>query len=160
MTETTSDGTREGSGRDDGEGLESAGLWRRFIAALIEIILVPVLTLVLVVAFGVIEHAEDYADAWWLVHVLSLGVVSYLICNGYLLWRYGQTLGKRIMGIRIATTNGEKAPLWKLLCIRFPFFPLLYVLIGLLDVLFVFTRARRCIHDYAAGTIVVKASQG
>lgn len=68
------------------------------------------------------------------------------------------------MGIAIVTTStGESAPFWKLVCIRALFFPLLFTLISpvlallpIVDRGFVF-RNRRCVHDLAAGTSVVRA---
>ena len=76
------------------DGLLLAGRLRRLVATLIDAILVPSLTLVLVMIAGVVEDAEDYVDYWWIVWVLLLAVVSYLLLNGYGLWRRGQTLGQ------------------------------------------------------------------
>ena len=49
-----------------------AGRFRRLVATLIDAILVPSLTLVLVMIAGVVEDAEDYTDSWWLLWVLLL----------------------------------------------------------------------------------------
>lgn len=148
-----------------------AGRFRRLAATLIDAILVPSLTLFLVMVAGVVEDAEDYIDRWWIVWVFLLAVVSYLILNGYGLWRRGQTLGKMVTGIAIvhadSTLNPQArtlpAPLWKLICLRALFFPLLfavvvppYALLPLIDQLFVFGKQRRCLHDLVAGTIVVR----
>ncbi|MDH3643961.1 MAG: RDD family protein, partial [Gammaproteobacteria bacterium] len=134
-------------------------------------ILVPSLTLVLVMIAGVVEDAEDYTDRWWLLWVFLLAVVSYLILNGYGLWRRGQTLGKMALGITIVNSGGEAdggddltpAPLWKLICVRALFFPLLFVvvvpwytLLPLVDQLLIFGKRRRCLHDLVAGTVVVR----
>src|SRR5512147_944524 len=104
------------------DGLFLAGRLRRLVATLIDAILVPSLTLVLVMISGVVEDAEDYVDYWWIVWVLLLAVASYLLLNGYGLWRSGQTLGKRVMGVAIVAASpvgdGQysrtPAPLWKL----------------------------------------------
>ncbi len=56
------------------DGLVLAGRFRRLIATLIDAILVPSLTLVLVMIAGVVEDAEDYVDYWWIMWVLLLAV--------------------------------------------------------------------------------------
>jgi uncharacterized RDD family membrane protein YckC len=142
-----------------------AGRGRRLVATLIDALLVPALTLLLVMICGVVEHAEDYQNSMWIVNVLLLAVLSYLILNGYWLFTTGQTVGKRLMRIAIvATSTGERAAFWKLICIRAPFFAFLFLIIApplsllpLVDQLFVFSKSRRCVHDFAAGTSVVKA---
>lgn len=151
-----------------------ASRWRRLCATVIDVVLVPTLTIFLVMVTGVVEDAEDYINNLWMLWVLLLAVLSYLLLNGYGLWRNGQTLGKRMFGIQIidATKNeagdyiGTKAPLWKLICIRALFFPLLFItpipwlgLLPLVDQILVFSKPRRCLHDWAAGTVVVDVPQ-
>ena len=145
-----------------------AGRWRRLAATLIDMILVPTLTIILIMMADVLEDAEDYQTNAWMLWVLLLAIASYLILNGYTLLRRGQTLGKRLLGIAIVDAAGQTpAPVWKLICIRALFFPLLFlVLVGvaipplallpLVDQLFIFGKNRRCLHDYASGTVVVR----
>jgi len=160
-------------------GLYLAGRIRRLAATVIDATLVPLLTMVLVMVTDVMEDAEDYIDNWWMLHVLLLAVVSYLILNGYGLMRRGQTLGKRLLGIAIVVAtapvegsegvqyNFTPAPLWKLICIRALFFPLLYAavvpwiaLVPIVDQLLIFSKRRRCLHDLASGTVVVRLDPG
>lgn len=153
------------------DGFYLAGRFRRLVATLIDMTLVPSLTLVLVMISGVVEDAEDYTNRWWMLWVFVLAVVSYLLLNGYGLWQRGQTLGKKAMGIAIvpATGSGDgsysstPAPLWKLICLRALFFPLLFVVIipplaalPIIDQLFIFGKGRRCLHDLVSGTAVVR----
>ncbi len=146
-----------------------AGRFRRLLATLIDAVLVPALTLLLVLISGVVEDAADYSGDGWeqrmLMSVFALAVLSYLILHGYGLWRRGQTLGKQLLGIAIVqaprTDGGDyverPAPFWKLICIRALFFPLLFTVVpAILDHVFALTRTRRCLHDLAAGTIVVR----
>jgi uncharacterized RDD family membrane protein YckC len=141
-----------------------AGRGRRLVATLIDMVLVPALTVLLVMITGVMEDAEDYRDSMWMLNVFLLAVLSYLILNGYWLFTRGQTVGKRLMGVAIvASPSGERAAFWKLVCIRALFFPLLFVVISpvlallpIVDQGFVFRKNRRCVHDLAAGTSVVK----
>lgn len=144
----------------------AAGRLSRLLATLIDAVLVPSLTVLLVMMTDVVEDAEDYRNAWWILWVFLLAVASYLLLNGAMLFRRGQTLGKAIMRIAIVSAGtSERAPFWRLVCIRALFFPGLFllipplVLIPLADQLLIFRRARRCIHDYAAGTEVIRYSR-
>ncbi|HEX7035352.1 MAG TPA: RDD family protein [Pseudomonadales bacterium] len=146
------------------DALPLAGRGRRLAATVVDLILVPLATVVLVMLFDVVEDAEDYQSSAWIGWVLLLAVVSYLILNGWLLARRGQTLGKALFRIRIATADGGVPPLWKLVGIRALFFPLLYLLpvwpftlLPVADQATIFGRGRRCLHDFAAGTRVVRA---
>lgn len=161
--------------------LPLAGRFRRLVATLIDAILVPALSFVLVMIADVMEDPEDYANPGLMVlWIFLLAVVSYLILNGYTLWRRGQTLGKWALGIAIVAASGHipeggmtvddegksayvPAPLWKLICIRALFFPLLFLtvvpwitLLPILDQALIFGKRRRCLHDFVAGTIVVR----
>ena len=69
----------------------------------------------------------------------------------------GQSIGKKLLGMRIVTDGGQMPGFifgvvlrnWVRFALSFiPFF-------GLIDVLFIFGESRRCIHDYLAGTFVV-----
>ena len=145
--------------------LSLAGRGRRFVATLIDALLAPALTVFLVMITGVVEHAEDYQDMMLALNVFLLAVLSYLALNGYWLLKRGQTVGKRLMKLAIVSTaTGQRAPFWKLIAVRAPFFPLLFLIVApplallpIVDQLFVFTKSRRCIHDLAAGTSVVTA---
>ncbi len=153
------------------DGLFLAGRIRRLLATGIDAILVPTLTVVLVMIAGVVEDAEDYVDSWWMLWVFLLAIASYLLLNGYGLWRRGQTLGKQIMGIAIVPLSSgidgqygrNPAPLWKLICVRALFFPLLFVSVvpwiaalPIIDQLLIFMKSRRCLHDLVSGTVVVR----
>ena len=148
------------------DGQVLAGRWRRLGATAVDAVLVPGLTVVLVMAFEVMEDPEDFTSAWWMWWVFLLAVASYLILNGHGLARSGQTLGKRLFGIVVVRADAPKpAPFWKLVCVRAPFFPLLFVviyppliLLPLLDLLPIFGKSRRCLHDRVAGTRVVRAA--
>lgn len=154
-------------------GLALAGRFRRLVATGIDMLLVPALTLLLILITGVIENAEAYGgDGWELemfLKIFGLAILAYLLLNGFTLWRRGQTLGKLLLGIAIVPANAqdhwttEPAPLWKLICIRALFFPLLFIIavpwvavLPLIDQLCIFGKRRRCLHDLASGTVVVR----
>jgi uncharacterized RDD family membrane protein YckC len=94
---------------------------------------------------------------------LSLGLVALVVWNCVWLDRYGQTIGKRILGIRIVRSNGEPATLGRIFLYRFlPVtllggIPVLGTLLTFTDILLIFRDSRKCLHDQFADTIVVKA---
>jgi uncharacterized RDD family membrane protein YckC len=90
-------------------------------------------------------------------------------CVGFIAWawittllvaRYGQTMAKRLLDIRVVRSDGSKASLGRIFWLRnFVGIGLLSVipLYSLIDPLFIFGERRKCIHDLVADTIVVKA---
>ena len=95
-----------------------------------------------------------------------LGLGIFLLIHGYLLSKYGQTVGKKIVGTRIVSKeNGKIFPLGRIFALRvLPIsiisqLPFIGGLFGLADSLFIFRNDKRCIHDLIAGTIVVEAEQ-
>jgi uncharacterized RDD family membrane protein YckC len=92
---------------------------------------------------------------------IAIGAIVDLAVNGILLFRHGQSVGKRICKIRIAKLNGEVPSLLDSYVKRRVLFsvvqkiPLVGVLLGLADALMIFRDDRRCIHDHVAGTIVI-----
>lgn len=95
--------------------------------------------------------------------ILALGgSVVFLLINGYLLHSSGQTVAKRLLGMRIVSVHdGKILPLGRLFALRYlpvqlaPYVPILGPIFGLVNVLFIFGSEKRCIHDYMAGTRVV-----
>mgnify|MGYP002787798774 FL=1 len=77
----------------------------------------------------------------------------------------GWTIGKRLVGIRIVRTDGSRASPARLFWLRmFPLafglvIPFVGWLVLLIDALFIFGAAQRCLHDLAADTIVVTARE-
>jgi uncharacterized RDD family membrane protein YckC len=93
----------------------------------------------------------------------ALIVLCLLAVTAVLVHRHGQTIGKKALGIKIVRTDGSRATLARIFFLRYlvntlitlvPMGGRLYVLV---DVLFIFGKQQRCVHDYIADTIVVKA---
>ena len=91
------------------------------------------------------------------------GWAWYFLVNTYLLIKYGQTVGKYLLTIRIADfETDEVPPFWRLVArIAAPYALSLLgtvgALISLVDTLFIFRKNRRCVHDLIVRTRVVKA---
>jgi uncharacterized RDD family membrane protein YckC len=105
----------EFSRRDHGRWneLQNAGIALRFVAVLLDsvIVLLPLLILVgLLTGGGYAESGDGYANAGVnvggkaLVLMLALGVSYYVVCET----ATGMTLGKRMVGIRVVSEDGER----------------------------------------------------
>jgi uncharacterized RDD family membrane protein YckC len=136
----------------------------RFIASLIDGILVGALNGLLAYAVGYNIFAPPSEPSFGLQVLLLLsGIGMSLAINGYLLAKNGQTVGKKLMNIKIVRTDGSKAtfqrivgmrllPVWAVSAI-----PIVGALVTVVDVMFIFRENRKCLHDNIADTIVVKA---
>lgn len=117
---------------------------------------------------GVIKSMEDFEE-------LSFGYDSLLTVLYFALfvaiqWKFlketGQTIGKKVAKTRIVTMEGNKPKINDLLFKRYAFvnlislIPVVGGIVSLVDVLLVFKKDRRCLHDMIAGTQVVKFPPG
>jgi uncharacterized RDD family membrane protein YckC len=96
--------------------------------------------------------------------MIMLYVLVLLVLQIYYLTTRGQTIGKKVMGIRIVKqeTNENGGFLTNVVVregvtIIVSNIPLVGTVLGLVDILFIFREDQRCLHDMIAGTIVVKA---
>ncbi len=135
-------------------GYEIAGIGSRFMAALVDTIIIAVL----VIITNIILAAFIESEAAWVVAVL--GLISFGILWGYyiffeLSWS-GQSPGKQWVGIRVIRVDGTPIGLTESLIrnlIRLiDFLPISYG-VGVVA-MFVTSQSRR-LGDLAAGTVVV-----
>ena len=135
---------------------------RRLLAYFIDlIILIPVMAIVswLTGGWTSLAAGELSLSSYWLTALVSLAV--FILVNGRLLLEHGQTWGKRMMGIRIASLAGtvpEKSQLAKryLFYWGVPLLPLIGWLLEFANILFIFSGSRRCLHDRFAETVVLR----
>ena len=144
---------------------------QRMAATGLDWALITVVTLLVILVTGVLEHAEDYANVGRsTVNAVLCGLPAYLILNGWLLWTRGQTAGKAAMSLMIVDhPTGNCASFWKLLFVR-ALIPVVVIAVGfiwepmwllvLIDFCFIFRKDQRCLHDWVAGTRVVKRDTG
>jgi uncharacterized RDD family membrane protein YckC len=146
--------------------IQLASLGRRLGGAIIDGILAFLVMFPLMFVTGYWESAmTGVQSASDTLLLLALWIVAFLIINGYLLAKSGQTIGKHHVNTRIVSIQDENIlPFAKVVGLRYvPIWiitqiPILGQIVGLLDVLFIFRADRRCIHDLIAGTKVVTAS--
>ena len=90
-----------------------------------------------------------------------VGQSLFLLLNGVFLANHGQTIGKRIMKVQIVDMEGKQVGFLKLYSLRYLAFSLITQipvaggLLALVNVLFIFGKPRRCLHDFLTGTQVV-----
>lgn len=146
------------------EASELAGRWLRLGAALIDVFTLAVVFYPLAYfGFRVPLNGLVLQDPISNLIASLASVGLYVLFNGYLLHMYGQTVGKRLLGIRVVNLDGSKATLQTLLLKRYLVvqliaeIPLIGFLVSVLNALFIFREDRRCLHDLIAGTKVVMA---
>jgi uncharacterized RDD family membrane protein YckC len=87
--------------------------------------------------------------------------ILYWVLNGYLLAKSGQTIGKKMLGIKIVRSDGSLPALGHLLFRRWlpvvavQMIPYVGGLLALVDACAIFRDSRKCLHDQIADTIVV-----
>jgi uncharacterized RDD family membrane protein YckC len=92
-----------------------------------------------------------------LIDLVLIGVTAVFV------YQNGQTIGKKLLGIKVARADGSRATLGRIFWLRYllntvmTLVPMLGGLYWLVDVLIIFGDARRCCHDYIADTIVIRA---
>ena len=132
---------------------------QRFAAALFDVLIFAALGGVAALVVPRIAGHSAILCATSLTIIASVFVVS---TNLWLLANHGATIGKRLVGIRTTRCDGSRASIWRLVLLRgLPLWAVaLMPYINLLvpaSLLLIFRADRRCLHDYLADTIVVKA---
>jgi uncharacterized RDD family membrane protein YckC len=124
---------------------------------------IPVSLLYLIMGFLVYWLRWREPPDWLFLASPLFAFLAFVLIHGYFLRATGQTIGKKLTGIRIAGPDGKVPDFAKVILVRY--FPIWLVslipfvggFLVLLDVLFIFRSDRRCIHDLIAGTRVVTA---
>lgn len=99
------------------------------------------------------------------IALIAIGFIAVALVQWVYLIRYGQSLGKKMLGIRIVKVSDESIPGFGKIVLLRTFVPALltgipYVgpLLFLVDVLLIFRDDRRCVHDLIAETKVIKCN--
>lgn len=135
----------------------------RFWGALIDGVLQILITIPLFWYVGLEAFAEPSLPL--VIGSALYGLAGYVALHGYLLHRYGQTIGKAEFGMRIEHVNGQQAGLKHVLLLRhlpmmgLTFIPMIgNLIVGLVNPLMIFGREKRCLHDRIAQTRVCYVS--
>ncbi len=141
-----------------------AGRGMRFAGALIDGLVVGGVNFVLLMGLGLVNLGSTAMPS--LGNQAIAGVVGFgvfALIQFYFLLQ-GQTLGKRMLGLRMVDVATNRPPsVGKLLGLRYlptqviVAIPVVGALYALVDALFIFGAEQRCLHDLIAGTKVVLA---
>jgi len=159
---------------------EKATRLSRLGAVLLDFVIfsVPLIPLYWIL-FSTMFHAGTNVrnfPALWLSAMVGAGVFLYvgglvylalLVVTIVLVHRNAQTIGKKLVGIKVARTDGSRASLARIFWLRnvvnqlvtmvLVFVPFVGGFYPLVDTCFIFGEQRRCVHDYIADTIVIRA---
>jgi uncharacterized RDD family membrane protein YckC len=141
-----------------------AGRGARLAASIIDgVVLMVLLWLAsLVTPWNVFSSRAAQGGFTVLLGIQLLAFLLFMAVNGVLLIRSGQTIGKKLMGMRIVRSDGSAATPGRLIGLRYGLWwllasvPFIGGLFSLVDALAIFRQSRQCLHDSFAGTIVVK----
>jgi uncharacterized RDD family membrane protein YckC len=147
-----------------------AGLWRRLAAVVLDAAcLVPVFFLVAWIAFGISgarlpSKIEPRLEAvlelflgggTLLYSLLALGILLLLIYGFLFTATLGATPGLRLLGLRVINGYGEPPEWWRAVLRGFGLLTS-GILLGLGFLWIGFDRSKRGLHDWIAGTYVVR----
>ncbi|KKP58210.1 MAG: RDD domain containing protein [Candidatus Moranbacteria bacterium GW2011_GWF1_34_10] len=126
-----------------------AGFWIRFVAVIIDGIIVFFISLPLIVIFKFVLSIESSG---------FLNLLSSLISWGYYIYmtdKYQATLGKKAMGIMVVDESLAKASLGNIV-LRETVGKIVSAIILLIGyIMAAFTSKKRALHDLIAGTVVI-----
>jgi len=170
-----------GDSADSQAWMVDAGRGERFLAALIDG-LVPTIAIIGILVAVALPAYENYRQqhvpgieppplgsgqhmttGWAWLGLLAL--VGYLVYSAALVYLYGQTFGKRAMGIRVVRMDGTRVDFSRFVFLRWlpvavlgciPFVGWIVTL--LVDPLLILRESRQCLHDDFANTRVVTAA--
>lgn len=94
---------------------------------------------------------------------LAVGAIAWIIITIILVVRNRQTIGKKILGIKVTRADSSTVSIGRLFWLRnfvpglLMAIPLIGYVVLLVDALMIFGEKRQCLHDRIADTIVIKA---
>lgn len=143
---------------DPAEGIVPAERGTRLGAAIVDSILF-ILIVYLPAVFAGITGASGGGGVFMWVGLTGIGFIawSWITIKG--VRRNGQSIAKKLFGIKVIRSNGTPVSLGRVFWLRnvingiLSFIPLY----GVVELLFIFAESRQCLHDKIADTIVVKA---
>jgi len=138
--------------------------WQRLWASIIDSITVMLVTLPIMYFTGMFDMMTEGRQPG-LLYSLGIGLAGiafFALINYQSLTTNGQTIGKKVLGIKIVDLD-ESLPSGKSLLTRYVAYfgfgqiPIAGPLISIINILFIFGKEKRCGHDYLGKTKVIKA---
>lgn len=140
------------------EGYTLARRGTRLAAVILDGIIAMALYLPLVFLFGLSLDQPGPVN-------YLLGAAAFWGVNLYLIFKHQQTIGKKLMGIKIVRKDFSKCSGGRILGIRmflmgiFTSIPFVGSVVGLVDPLMIFRKSQYCLHDDLADTCVVEVAK-
>lgn len=125
--------------------VEYAGFWLRFAALLVDGVVLTVVNIII-----------DIAIDAFVTSLLIQMATAALYSIGFWVAADGQTPGKMLVGVRVTMVNGESLELGPAV-LRYLGYFASTLLLGIGYLMVAFTPQKRGLHDYIAGTVVVRA---
>ncbi|MDH5182154.1 MAG: RDD family protein [Gammaproteobacteria bacterium] len=141
-----------------------AGRWARLLASLIDALTMIPFSIALLYftgGFATISEGKVLSYAYALT-ISLISIAIFFAIHGKFIIRDGQTLGKKALNIKIVKIDGQHADITTL-AKRYGFYwlnpqiPVIGPLVNLVNLLFIFTSSKRCLHDHVGGTKVIFA---
>ncbi len=135
-----------------------AGFWIRFVAVFIDAILLWVVQMVLNFVFMGTLMASQYSESRATGAGIVLVILQYAVAIGYetiMIGRYGATLGKMALGLRVVKSDGGRVGYGRAFGRYFA--KLVSALILLIGYIMAgFDSQKRALHNYMCDTRVIK----
>ncbi len=128
-----------------------AGFWIRLIAFIIDTIILSLVQFLL--SFLILDYSLTEMNVLTTVINIILTFLYFVLLQVKF---NGQTLGKKITGIRVANLDGGRVSIGKM-ALREIIGKLVSSLILLIGFLMAAGKSKRALHDYMAKTIVIRA---
>ncbi len=141
-----------------------ASRWARLGASIIDSIIVMIIVIPLMYLTGGFDGVMEGRQPEW-TYSFMMGIVSLVIffaINYTSLVANGQTLGKKVLEIKIVDLEGNVPSFKSHLLTRYAVYflpgqlPVVGPLFSIVNILFIFGSEKRCLHDLAAKTRVVQ----
>jgi uncharacterized RDD family membrane protein YckC len=136
-----------------------------FVDGIAAFVMIYLPALIVLIASGSVDAA--FASSATDIDLSLLTVAGLLALCGFVAWisitallvaRNGQTIGKRVLDIKVVRSDGSPASLGRIFWLRNVVNWLLGVIpfYAIVDLLFIFGVRQQCVHDLMADTIVVR----
>jgi uncharacterized RDD family membrane protein YckC len=149
-----------------------SGFWRRFAAYIVDGILMMLIYAVIVIPLSALSmfYLNDLLIIFYYIAILFTALMIYLLYDTIFICSQSMaTPGKRLLGIKVTDINGNRLSFLRALLrsifkmgILFtrvvPYIGIISYIFWINPFLIVLTERKQALHDFVAGTVVVKNS--
>lgn len=142
------------------ETAELAGRWQRLGGSIIDALTIMVVTVPLMFIITIMSGDAPSILLSLVIGLLGIGVFAAI--NFKFLKNDGQTVGKKVVGTKITNVDRASVPEMDQFIKRYAVYmlasqvPVIGGIFALVNALFIFGEEKRCLHDLAGGTVVVR----